>query len=183
MFKRLPILTAILVWSVILTIAPASAQTSAAACSSSGTVLSGQALIVGVRVGTHDGYDRIVFDYASRNSPALAASTYEVSPATPPYRQDPRGNSLSVAGATVLKITLRGATFMKLDGTSSYAGSRDFVPGFPVLRELKFSGDFEAVSTWFVGLNGGSACAYTLSNSLVVDLTRPIPNLPSTSTN
>ncbi len=162
---------------------PASPQPTAvtepsAACASSatGSIIGEQALIVDVRVGSHDGYDRIVFEFASRESPARDQSTYEINRATPPYHQDPSDLPLAIAGDPVLKITLRGATTARLDGSSSYAGSRDFVPGFPVLRELKERGDFEAISSWLAGLNG-TACvqAQMLTNParLVIDLRRP----------
>ncbi|MDQ6857555.1 MAG: hypothetical protein M3Z65_01010 [Chloroflexota bacterium] len=157
-------------WQVTV---PDPAAPSASCASATGTLMPEQALITDVSVGMHDGYDRIVFDLASRGSPAVGSSTFAIAQTTPPYLQDASGLPLSIAGDPVLKITLRGATAARLDGTSSYTGSRDFVPGFPILRELKASGDFEATSSWLVGLNG-AACVQTqmLSNPvrLVIDL-------------
>lgn len=158
--------------------APTVASERPVACtqSASGPIIGEQALIVDVRVGSHEGYDRIVFEFASRHAPATGGSTYEIGPAAPPYLQDPRGLPLAVAGDPVLKITLRGATAVALDGGTAYAGSGDFLPGFPVLRELEASGDFEAVSRWFVGLNGTSCVRAEMLTDpfrLVIDLRRP----------
>lgn len=134
---------------------PAVATERPAACASSatGTIIGAQGPIVDVRVGSHEGYDRIVFEF---KSPARGAATYEISVAAPPYLQDASGRALAVAGDPVLRVVIRGVILGRPDGSPSYA-SRDFVPGFPVLSELKPGGDFEGQSSWFVGLNG-TAC-------------------------
>ena len=155
----------------------ASAIASPIACSPSatGAILGEQALIVGVRVGSHEGYDRVVFEFAPRHAPAPGGSTFEIGRATPPFLQDASGLPLAVAGDTVFKLVMRGATAVALDGTPSYTGSRDFAPGFPVLQQLRGGGDFEAVSTWFVGVNGGGCIqVQTLAapTRLVIDLRR-----------
>lgn len=146
------------------------------ASSATGSIIGEQALIVDVRVGSHEGYDRIVFEFASRGSPARGGSTYDISRAVPPYRQDPSGLPLAISGDPVMRIALRGATTQRLDGGSSYTGSHDFLPGFPVLGELKAQGDFEAIDSWLAGLNG-AACvqAQMLTNParLVIDLAHP----------
>ncbi len=149
-----------------------------AACSSAtGAIMAEQALLTDVAVGTHGVYDRIVFTFGPRGSPAVGGSTYEIAPAAPPYLQDASGLPLTIAGDPVLKLILRGATSARLDGTSSYSGSQDLTPAFPILRELKAAGDFEATSSWLIGLNGASCVqAQMLANPtrLVIDL-RPAP--------
>ena len=40
-----------------------------------------------------------------------------------------------------------------LEGTSSYDGPTDFDPGFATLVDLVEGGDFEAQSTWYLGLS------------------------------
>lgn len=134
-----------------------------------------QAQIVGVRVGTHEAYDRIVFEFTGRLGSA-GVPPFEIERATPPFYQDPSGLPMTVAGDPVLRLTLRGGTKVSPDGEMTYTGSRDFVLGFPMLRQLKEAGDFEAVSTWYAGLNDASCVrAYTLSNParLVIDFSRP----------
>src|ERR671919_686196 len=54
-----------------------------------------------------------------------------------------------------------------------YDGPRDFDPGFPQLVDVLAGGDFEAMTTWYIGLND-EACvrAFALSDPdrLVIDL-------------
>ena len=153
--------------------ATASVAPAACATTATGTLMSEQALLTDVRVGTHDGYDRVVFEFTTRGSPAGSAATYEVAKATAPYLEDPSGRPMAISGTTVLGITFRGATTQTLDSRSSYSGSRAFAPGFPILTELKSRGDFEAVNSWLAGTSGAS-CLKTqvLANPtrLVVDL-------------
>jgi hypothetical protein len=110
-----------------------------------------RAQIVDVRVGEHDGYDRVVFEFAE----GLPESSLER--ATPPFAQDASGLPLEVDGEGFLRLTMRGGTKQQEDGTSSYDGSRDVRPGFTALVHLIEGGDFEAQSTWYLGLSS-EAC-------------------------
>ena len=47
---------------------------------------------------------------------------------------------------------MRGGTKQTEDGTSSYDGPTDFDTGIPALVHLVEGGDFEAQSTWYLGL-------------------------------
>ena len=103
-----------------------------------------------IRVGSHATYDRIVFEYAEAGTPALTTQ-----PASPPFVQDPSGLPLTVNGTNVIEIGLNGATKMGDDGSLTYTGPTNFEPGFAQLVQLVERGDFEAVNTWYMGLNGG----------------------------
>jgi hypothetical protein len=96
-------------------------------------------------------YDRIVFEYAEDGTPALTTQ-----PASPPFIQDPSGLPLTVNGTNVIEIVLNGATKMGDDGTETYTGPTNFEPGFAQLVQLVERGDFEAVNSWYMGLNGGN---------------------------
>lgn len=126
-----------------------------------------RAQLTDVRVGTHDGYDRIVFEFAD-GVPEL-----DISQATPPLLADASGQELDVDGNAFLQIVMHGGTKQTDAGGSSYTGSTDFTPGFGQLAELMEGGDFEAVNTWYAGLNA-DACArgFTLSNPsrIVIDI-------------
>ena len=133
----------------------------------SGTVA--RANITDVRVGTHDGYDRIVFQFRG------GIPEYAIEAATPPFMADPSGLPLTVEGSAFVRITLRGGTKQTDTGASSYSGPRNFRVAFPTLVNLVEAGDFEAVSNWYAGLSH-TAClrVSTLSapDRLVIDFAR-----------
>ena len=110
-----------------------------------------RAQIVDVRVGTHADYDRVVFEFAD-GLPEFTLDT-----ARPPFTQDATGLPIEVEGSSFLRLTMRGGTKQTEEGTSSYDGPTDFDPGFPMLVDLIEGGDFEAQSTWYLGL-AGEAC-------------------------
>jgi hypothetical protein len=126
-----------------------------------------RAQITDVRVGTHDGYDRVVFEFASGLPDAV------IEAALPPFYADPSGLEIDVAGTAFLKVTMHGASKVSPDGGVTYGGATDFEPGFDQLVQLVEGGDFEAVSTWYLGLDGGG-CIRVLTlaapSRLVIDI-------------
>jgi hypothetical protein len=123
--------------------------------------------IVDVRVGTHDGFDRVVFEFDD-GTPEISLNR-----ATPPFAQDASGAPMDVEGESFLRLVMRGGTKQTEDGTSSYDGSRDFDPGFPALVDLIEGGDFEAQSTWYLGLTAEACVSVTLLEDeprLVIDI-------------
>jgi hypothetical protein len=111
--------------------------------------------IVDVRVGTHDGYDRVVFEF-EQGTPELTLDHAE-----PPFTQDGSGLPIEVDGSSFLGLVMRGGTKQTDAGTSSYDGSTDIAPGFATLVHLIEGGDFERQSTWYLGLTG-EACVRVL---------------------
>ncbi|HEX9609263.1 MAG TPA: hypothetical protein VGA26_00615, partial [Candidatus Limnocylindria bacterium] len=81
-----------------------------------------RAQIVDVRIGTHEGYDRVVFEFMD-GTPEIALER-----ATPPFVQDGSGFPVDVEGESFLRLIMRGGTKQMEDGTSSYDGPRDFDP-------------------------------------------------------
>ena len=123
--------------------------------------------IMDVRVGSHDGFDRVVFEFTD------GTPEFTLDRATPPFVQDGSGNPIEVEGESYLRLVMRGGTRQTDDGTSSYDGSRDFDPGFPVLVDLIEGGDFEAQSTWYLGLTEESCVSVTLLEDeprIVIDI-------------
>jgi hypothetical protein len=122
--------------------------------------------ITDLAVGAHDTYDRIVFDFAA------GTPEYTIETASAPLLQDPSGLPIDVQGSSFLRIILHGASAAGYGGTP-FNGPTSFTPRFAKLVELKAAGDFEAVATWYVGMNG-DACvrAFTLTapSRLVIDL-------------
>jgi hypothetical protein len=126
-----------------------------------------RAQITDVRVGTHDGYDRVVFEFAAGTPQTLIEAVL------PPFVQDPSGLPLEVAGTAFLKVTMTGASRVSPDGVVTYDGPSSFEPGFDQLVQLIQAGDFEAVSSWYLGLDGGG-CIRVLTlddpSRLVIDI-------------
>jgi hypothetical protein len=126
-----------------------------------------RAQITDIRVGEHDGYDRIVFEFAA------GIPDHLIEAAMPPFIQDPSGLPMNVAGSAFWKIVMNGGTIMSPDGGVTYSGPPSFSPGFSKLVQLVSGGDFEAVSTWYVGLSDVSCLrVQTLSSPsrLVIDI-------------
>ena len=76
-----------------------------------GTV--GRAQIVDVRVGTHEGYDRIVFEFE------LGVPAHRLEPASPPFLRDASGEPFEVRGSDHLRLTLPGGTKQGESGEST----------------------------------------------------------------
>ena len=123
--------------------------------------------IVDVRVGTHDGYDRVVFEF-EQGTPELTLDRAE-----PPFTEDASGMPMEVDGDAFLGLRMRGGTRQTDAGTSSYDGPTDVSPGFPTLVHLIEGGDFERQSTWYLGLTGESCVRVLLLDApprLVIDV-------------
>jgi hypothetical protein len=115
-----------------------------------------RANITDVRTGTHDGYDRVVFEFAG----GIPESSLER--AEPPFTQDASGAPIEVQGESFLRLLLRGGTKQTDEGTSSYDGPTEFETGYPALVHLIEGGDFEAQSTWYFGL-AAESCVRVLT--------------------
>jgi len=123
--------------------------------------------IVDVRVGTHDGYDRVVFEF-EQGTPELTLDRAE-----PPFTADGSGLPVEVGGDSFLGLVMRGGSKQTDAGTSSYDGPTDIAPGFPTLVHLIEGGDFERQSTWYLGLTRESCVRLLLLDApprLVIDV-------------
>lgn len=109
-----------------------------------------RANIVDVRIGTHETYDRVVFEFTDGLPEAF------VETAEPPFSEDGSGFPVEVQGSSFLRVMMRGGTKQMDDGSSSYPGPTEFQPDFPSLVHLVEGGDFEAQSTWYLGLSADS---------------------------
>lgn len=121
-----------------------------------------------VQVGTHPGFDQITFEYVEDDSPAL-----EIHSTGPPFTQDGSGQPMTVNGTSFMELTLTAATKLADDGSLTYTGPTNFEPGFPQLVQLIERGDFEAVNSWYLGLNGGDcirATVLTDPSRIVIDV-------------
>jgi len=126
-----------------------------------------RAQITDVRVAEHDGYDRVVFEFSDGIPETLIEAVL------PPFFEDASGLPLTVNGSAFLQITMDGASKVDPNDVVTYAGPTEFEPGLPQLVHLVEGGDFEAVSTWYLGMDGGG-CLRVLTlagpNRLVIDI-------------
>ena len=132
----------------------------------------GVANITDVRIGTHAGYDRVVFEF-EQGTPELTLDR-----ATPPFTEDASGAPMEVDGSSFLRLTMRGGTKQTDAGTSSYDGPTDFRASHPSLVHLVEGGDFERQSTWYLGLTDAACVRVLLLDGpprLVIDVQQPAP--------
>ena len=108
--------------------------------------------IVDVRVGTHDGYDRVVFEFEAPPGQPAAIPEHRIREAELPLVETPAGTEMALAGEHFLHLTLLGGTRLTADFEETYEGPLRFEPGFPQLRGLAEAGDFEATADWYIGL-------------------------------
>jgi len=125
--------------------------------------------IADVRVGSHDGYDRVVFEFTD------VIPSFELAIVEPPLTEDGSGNEMEVAGDSFLRITMTGTSKADVEGEIVYDGPTEFDIDAPRLAELEEGGDFERHSTWYIGLNGDAdPCLRVLEFSnparLVIDI-------------
>jgi len=117
------------------------------------------AQLVDVRVGAHDGYDRVTFEFAAPDGGQdVALPSYVIELATPPITQDGSGATVELDGDHFATVVFQGASGWDMtgDGHQTYDGPLDFQPGFGILAEATETGDFEAVLSWAFGLHQDS---------------------------
>jgi len=108
--------------------------------------------VADVRVGSHPGSDRIVFEFAGGRLPTLRLDAVE-----PPFTRDPSDLPLTVPGKAFVLIRLvyaSGEGYSTTDGKATYTGPDRFTPRYDRLTSLVEAGDFEAHMSWVAGFTG-----------------------------
>lgn len=135
------------------------------------------ALLTRVAIGRHEGFDRVVFEFREE------LPGYRIEYVEPPLREDGSGNTVELDGSSFLVVRMEPASGFDLsvpEGELVYTGPRRLSgadAGAATVRELVRTGDFEAVLTWAIGVNGRTPFAVTTLRSparLVIDFGRPI---------
>lgn len=116
------------------------------------------AQLVDVRVGTHEGYDRVTFEFAPpSDGQYFGLPKYDLHRATPPIREDGSGDPVSMDGSHFAWIVFHGAAgYDFVEGGPTYTGPRGFKRDFRMLAEARQTGDYEATLSWAFGLNSAS---------------------------
>ena len=98
-----------------------------------------------IRVGSHDGFDRLVFEFEGTGDPQ-----YHIG-----YNDDPRqqasGFPLEVPGNAKLEINIHG-TSGDMSADAKYAGKKELGPASGNIVDVINGGSFEADSQYVVGL-------------------------------
>lgn len=126
-----------------------------------------QLVVTSVRVGSHEGFERVVFEFKGSGEPGWFID-YSDSPT-----QQGSGNPVEFAGDTALNINIDGTTYPFELGIED--PQLETIPGSgSAITEVRSIGTFEGRSQFVVGINGPAKpySAQALSNPtrLVVDI-------------
>lgn len=106
-----------------------------------------QLMVTGVRIGSHNGFDRVVFDLTGEGSPGWFID-YTSNPT-----QQGSGNTINFTGDTALNVNIDGTVYpfdLGLEdpeiGTVDGSGS--------IVTQVVSAGTFEGRSQFVIGLNG-----------------------------
>ncbi|SDM42778.1 AMIN-like domain-containing (lipo)protein [Allokutzneria albata] len=149
--------------------APAPAAPSA---STAAPAPAGAAVLSAVRVGSHRGYDRVVFEFHGRPPSHHHAYVDQVT-------RDGSAAPIPLQGTAFLLLTMNGATmdnsFQVTDPARvlRYDGPRRLTPRLPVVQEVAEAGDFEADLSFGIGLSRRAAVGISVFSDptrVIVDL-------------
>jgi hypothetical protein len=140
----------------------------------SGGAASAAATVSDVRVAHHDGYDRLVFGFATSNSmPAYQLNRQT----TAHFVRDASGQPVTLNGSAGIRVVLRNADIVS--GAPS-----DLKPNLPEIREVAQIGNFERVVSYGVGMST-AACVRILEltgpTRLVIDVQTPADAVAATA--
>ena len=99
-----------------------------------------------VRFGQHQGYDRVVFEFTSKEVPG-----FKVQYADEPVVTCGSGEPVKVEGEAKLVIQLTPAQAHNDQGNATIT-ERDSKPALKIVRQARLSCDFEAEVSWVLGL-------------------------------
>jgi hypothetical protein len=102
-------------------------------------------VLVDVRVGEHEGFDRAVFEFQG------GLPGYRIEYVQPPITADASGLPVEIAGGAFLQARFSPA--VAHDESGNPTASQELTPGRRSILEMKSTGDFEAVVTWVLGLD------------------------------
>jgi hypothetical protein len=105
----------------------------------------GQVTQTDVRVGEHDGYDRMVFEFAGDDLPGYRIK-YVASAA-----QCGSGMNVPLQGSAILEVSFNNTVAHDLSGPTVVNSNP--TPGFPTLKEIEGICDFEGIVQWAAGMS------------------------------
>jgi len=126
--------------------------------------------LTAVRLARQDGFDRVVFEFDG-NVPG-----YRVAYVDGPIVEDPSGRTVTVAGTGHLQVRFERASAAALDqpaGGTTYPGPNRVTGDAAKVKEAVSVGDFEAVMTWVIGVDGklpNKVSTLTSPSRVIVDI-------------
>jgi len=104
-------------------------------------------VLTAIRTGRHGSYERLTLQFT--NSFGEANVRY-----VPVVRADPSDKVVPLKGVSFLEVVVHGAAARwAATPISPYAGPSTVTPGYPTLKQVSISGDFESVLSFGVGLS------------------------------
>lgn len=104
------------------------------------------ALLKEVRTGTHESFDRVVFEFQTNDVPG-----YRVAYVDKPILNCAAGDRVPITGEGFLLIKIQPANAHSEAGVPTI-GNLHQTPGLPLIKEMKLICDFEADVEWVLGL-------------------------------
>ena len=101
-----------------------------------------------IRLGRHDGFDRVVFEVGGSGTPGW--DVRYVDQAT----SQGSGDAVEVGGDAVLQVTLTGMGYPYDTGVEEYSGGTLTSAGTEVVREVVWDATYEGTSIAFIGTAG-----------------------------
>lgn len=137
-----------------------------------GTATPTRGYLAAVRIASHDGFDRVVFEFTD------ALPGYRVAMTKRPVTEDGSGDTVEIKGKALLEVRLENSGMARIEGDKVvpvFQGSRRITTEGDVVQEAVDTGDFEGVVTWVVGLkeepSGVRVTTLSSPYRLVVDVT------------
>ena len=103
------------------------------------------AVLRALRVGRHDGFERITFEFEGSRMPG-----YRIEYVDRPVRACGSGDVVPLPGDAWLSVRFYPAAAHTEEGSPTI-GQRVIVVDQPIIRELRLTCDFEAEVTWVTG--------------------------------
>ncbi|WP_305094454.1 hypothetical protein [Prescottella sp. R16] len=127
--------------------------------------------ITDMRVGHHDGFDRVVYELDGTGTPGWRTEIVGT------VTQQGSGNPIAVAGQGILQVLIDGSAMPVTTGVEPYDGPNPVeVPNPEIVTEVRDAGVFEGTAQTAIGLTTRDVSyrVYTLDGPtrLVVDIAR-----------
>ncbi|WP_020013738.1 AMIN-like domain-containing (lipo)protein [Promicromonospora sukumoe] len=106
--------------------------------------------VTDVRVATHDGYDRVVFDLDGTGSGKPGWRVEYVDQAV----DDGSGDTVRVAGDAILRVSISGTATPMDSGVDEFSGDRIEPADTEAIDEIVYRYWFEGYTTAFLGVDG-----------------------------